>query len=113
MLTIIIAEFRPLIAPAIPKIVNLLKDGDRQIHIACANALSTLSERGKSLNSLGLVLLMTITAEFRPLIEPAIPAIVNLLQDNDGPVRQVCTNVLSKLSGTAIVGSGFAHENHS
>jgi HEAT repeat protein len=116
LLTIIIAEFRPLIAPAVPKIVNLLKDGDREIHIACADALSTLSERGKPVNLLGVILLMMITAEFRPLIEPVIPVIVNLLQDNDRLVRRACTNALSKLSGqgeTAIVGSSFAHENHS
>jgi HEAT repeat len=105
-----------LISPAVPEIVNLLKDGDRRIHIACADALSTLSERGKPINILGLILLMTIIAEFRSLIEPAIPVIVNLLKDNDEEVRWACTSALSKLSGqgeTAIVGSGFAHENHS
>jgi uncharacterized protein (UPF0147 family) len=100
VLTTIIAEFRAVIAPAIPGIVNLLKDDDLRIHVACADTLSTLSERGKSGNLSGPTLLtgMTLKAEFRPLIEPAIPGIVNFLKSSEWKVRSAGTNALSKLS---------------
>jgi hypothetical protein len=101
VLTTIIAEFRAVITPAIPGIVNLLKDDDEAIQIACADALSTLSERGKPINLSGLTLLtgMTLKAEFRPLIEPAIPGIVSFLNSGERAVRLAGTNALSKLSG--------------
>ena len=101
VLTTIIAEFRAVIAPAIPGIVNLLKDGDWHIHVACADTLSTLSERGKSGNLSGPTLLtgMTLKAEFRLLIEPAIPGIVNFLKSSERTVRLAGTDALSKLSG--------------
>jgi hypothetical protein len=102
----ITAEFRPLVALAIPGIVNLLKGDEWHIQKACADALSTLSERGKPTNLSGLTLLtgMTLKAEFRPLIEPAIPEIVNFLKSSQGTVRSAGTDALSKLSeqgGTA------------
>jgi hypothetical protein len=101
VLTTIIAEFRAVITPAIPGIVNLLKDGDETIQIACADALSTLSERGNPINLSGLTLLtgMTLKAEFRPLIEPAIPGIVNFLKSSELTFCRAGTNALSKLSG--------------
>jgi hypothetical protein len=100
VLTKIIAEFRPVIAPAIPGIVNLLKDGKWRIQIACVDALSTLSERGKPINLSGLTLLtgMTLKAEFRPLIEPVIPGIVNFLKSGERAFCWAGTDALSKLS---------------
>jgi hypothetical protein len=56
-LIIIIAEFRHLIVPAIPKIVNLLKDNDQAIRAASVNVLSRFSAHGKTLNLLGLLCL--------------------------------------------------------
>ena len=42
-----IADFRHLIGPAIPGIVNLVKDDDQEVCQAGADALSQLSEQGK------------------------------------------------------------------
>ena len=42
-----IADFRHLIGPAIPGIVNLVKDDDRDVYQAAIDALSQLSEQGK------------------------------------------------------------------
>ena len=42
---------------------------------------------------------MTFKAEFRPLIEPAIPGIVKFLKSSERAVRSAGTNALSKLSG--------------
>jgi HEAT repeat protein len=91
-------EFRPLIAPAIPEIIELLKDSDWRIRIACAYAVSTLSKEGKTVDISGLILLMTVIAEFRHLIKPAIPGIVNLLHDGDCKVRDAVVNTLLELS---------------
>lgn len=44
------AEFQHLISPAIPTIVNLLKDSDLSVRLAGSRALSTLSEQGKIAN---------------------------------------------------------------
>ena len=42
-----IADFRHLIGPDIPGIVNLLKDDDQEVCQAGADALSQLSKQGK------------------------------------------------------------------
>jgi HEAT repeat protein len=42
----VIAEFRPAIATIIPAIVVLLNDSESSVRVACAEALSTLSEQG-------------------------------------------------------------------
>ena len=42
-----IVEFWPLIGPIIPGIIDLVKDSKTSICVACAEALSTLSEHGK------------------------------------------------------------------
>ena len=47
---IIIAEFRHLIEPAIPAIVNSLKDNDVSVCWAGADALYQLSKQGVSVN---------------------------------------------------------------
>jgi HEAT repeat protein len=87
-----------LIVPAIPKIVNLLKDSDKTIRIASVNALSTFSAHGKDSQFIGSTLLMIIIAEFRHLIAPAIPAIVDLLRDNDLDVFWAGADALYQLS---------------
>ena len=56
-----IADFRHLIGPAIPGIVNLVKDDDQEVRRAGADALSQLSEQGKisstaSLSRVGLLM---------------------------------------------------------
>ena len=91
-------EFRPLIASAIPDIINLLEDSDWRIRIACAYAVSILSKEGKTVNTSGLILLITVIVEFRHLIGLVISRIVNLLQDSDRTARQAGGNTLSKLS---------------
>jgi hypothetical protein len=42
----IIAEFRPLMETALGDIVNLLKDSDNSVRVACMKALSNLSKQG-------------------------------------------------------------------
>ena len=42
-----IVEFQPLIGPIIPGIVDLVKDSETSICLACAEALLTLSEHRK------------------------------------------------------------------
>ena len=44
---VFVAEFRESIGHAIPEIVSLLSDGDWNVRIAGADALSKLSEQGK------------------------------------------------------------------
>ena len=97
LLIIIIAEFRHLIVPAIPKIVNLLKDPDETIRMAAVNALSTFSAHGKTVQFIGSPLLMIIIAEFRDLIHPAIHAIVHLLKDNEVDVCLAGADALDQL----------------
>jgi HEAT repeat protein len=99
LLMMIIAEFQPLIASAIPEIVKLLKHTGWEVRKADVDALSRLSEQGKTVNHLSdVALLMTIIAEFRPLIATAIPEFVNLLKDSDVAVRWGGKNTLSQLS---------------
>jgi hypothetical protein len=81
LLTDSIVEFRPPISTVIPDIVNLITHEDRDVHIACADALSNLSAHGKTTSLLGLLSFLTIIAEFWPLIEPAIPAIINMYKE--------------------------------
>ena len=98
LLMTIIAEFRPLIATAIPEFVNLLKDSNGVVRWAAKNALSQLSKQGKSVKLSDVALLMTIIAEFRPLIGPAIPEIVKLLKHNGAEVGETAAYTLSRLS---------------
>ena len=44
---VLVAEFRESIRHAIPQIVSLLTNGERNARIAGADALSKLSEQGK------------------------------------------------------------------
>ena len=44
---VLVAEFRESIKRAIPQIVSILSNGERNLRIAGANALSKLSEQGK------------------------------------------------------------------
>jgi hypothetical protein len=46
----IIAEFQPLMASAIPEIVQLLKHTGWEVRQAGVDALSQLSEQGKTVN---------------------------------------------------------------
>ena len=43
---VFVAEFRESIRPAIPEIVSFLSDGERNVRISAADALSKLSEQG-------------------------------------------------------------------
>ena len=60
----VIAEFRPAIATIIPAIVALLNDSESSVRASCVEALSTLSEQGKTAHLSHLTLLITIIAEF-------------------------------------------------
>jgi HEAT repeat protein len=53
-----IGKFRPKIATAIPQIVKLLEDSESSVRVACAEALSRLSEHSKTVN------LSDLTAKF-------------------------------------------------
>jgi HEAT repeat protein len=98
LLMTIIAEFRPLIATAIPEFVNLFKDSDWDVRWAGKNALSQLSKQRKMVKSSDVALLMTIIVEFRPFIGPAIPEIVKLLKHNGAEIRQTAAYTLLRLS---------------
>jgi HEAT repeat protein len=98
LLMTIIAEFRPLIGPAIPEIVKLLKHNGPEFRQIAANTLLQLSEQGKTAKLFNVALLITIIAEFRPLIATAIQEFVNLLKDSDGVVRWAGKDTLSHLS---------------
>ena len=98
LLMTIIAEFRPLIGSAILEIVELLKHNDSKVRGTAANTLSQLSEQGKTAKLFDVALLMTIIAEFRPLIATAIPEFVNLLKDSNVAVRWAGKDTLSQLS---------------
>jgi hypothetical protein len=96
LLTSIVAEFRPLIGTVIPSIINILDDSSCPGREAGADALSKLSKHSKQVDLSVLALLISILAEFRPLIGKAIPQIINLLKDGD--VQMAVTNTLLKLA---------------
>jgi hypothetical protein len=48
-----IAKFRPSIGPAIPVIVNSLKDSGWGVSVICLNSLETFSAQGKTATLLG------------------------------------------------------------
>jgi hypothetical protein len=91
----IVAEFRLSIGTTIPEIVKLLKHSDKNIRLAGADTLSRLSGQGKAAKIPILVLLITIIAEFRRLIDPVIPEIAILLKDNHDFVRLTSADALS------------------
>ena len=95
----LLAEFHPLIEPAIPGIISLLKDKHESIRKAGIDALSKISEHGKrvSLSPWHLVWLIDIVAKFGLSIEPAIPVIIALLKDSDKGVRKAGADAVSKL----------------
>ena len=92
------AKFRTSPDATVPEIIKLLKDSDGSIRQAAMQKLSQLSEQGKTVKLPNVTFLMTIIAEFRPLIGPAIPEIVKLLKHNGAEVRQTAAHTLSRLS---------------
>ena len=100
MLISIVAEFQDSIMCAIPDIVSFLSNSSWPVREAGADALSKLSDHGRSVNSLAssLVLLIYILVEFQPLIGTHIPTIINLLGDSDEDIQMAGINALSKLS---------------
>ena len=49
-----------------------------RLRAACADILSNLSAQGKIASLWDVLLFLTIVAEFRPLIQPVIPKILDL-----------------------------------
>jgi HEAT repeat protein len=94
----IAAELRGSIGTSIPQIVDLLKDSEGRVRVACTNTLSKLSEQGMSHILSGMGSLTNIAAELWGSIGTSIPQIVDLLKDSEGRVRVACVNALSKLS---------------
>ena len=70
VLTTIIAEFRAVIAPAIPGIVDFLKGSERRVRSASTDALSRLSGQGETANLLGQALLMNSQLNFDLRLAP-------------------------------------------
>jgi HEAT repeat protein len=97
-LTSFAAEFRWSIGTSIPQIADLLKDSERFVRSAGAEALSKLSEKGPYYIWSGIASLTSIAAEFRGSIGTSIPQIVDLLKDSDGFVRGAGAKALSQLS---------------
>ena len=95
----ILAEFQLPIKTGFLDIIRLLSDRDDNIRIAGSDTLSKLSDRGKTVTLLGLALLTSILAVFRPLIKPAIRDIVNFLKPTHSRVRRRAgADAVSKLS---------------
>ena len=55
-----------------------IMNADTVLRKACADLLSNLSAQGKTASIWDVLLFLTIVAEFRPLIQPAIPGILDL-----------------------------------
>ena len=96
LLITIIAEFRSLFSPAISIIAQL--DSGRGDPVACLTVLSIFSAQSKDSQFIRSTLLIIIIAEFRHLIVPAIPKIVNLLKDNNEIIRMASVKALSTFS---------------
>ena len=98
MLIAIAAEFRDLIG-SIPDIVTFIKARDKDVREAGINALSRLSGHGKKVKLSCLPLFISLSAEFHPLIESAIPGIISLLKDNNHQsISKAGIDALSKFS---------------
>ena len=98
LFTSLIAQFQPSISTGLPDIIRLLNDRDDNIRKAGLNTLSKLSDRGKIVTLSDLALLISILADFRPLIGTAIRDIVILLKDRHRHVRRAGADAVSKLS---------------
>lgn len=99
LLNIILAAFQDSIGAALPQIVDLLKDNDRNVRATGANTLATLSEQGEIyLLCLVRVLLRSTAATFRAAFRATIPGIVDLLKDNDIVVHRAGAEILANLS---------------
>jgi hypothetical protein len=95
----VVAKFQPLIMTAIPEIANLLIDSRWAVQETGAATLLKLSEQSKSAFQLsGPTLLISIIAEFRPLIANFLPQIIALLKDAHRSVRKAGADTLLKLS---------------
>jgi HEAT repeat protein len=99
LLIAIAAEFRDVMGP-FPGIVIFLKDDDKDVREAGINALSRLSGHGKKVKLSCLTLFISLLAEFHPCIEPAIPEIISLLEDEDNheSIRKAGIDALSTFS---------------
>ena len=82
----------------IPEIVSLLSNGERNVRIACVDALSKLSEQGKVSKFSDPDNAHELVAEIRVSIRRAIPEIISLLSDTYLDVRIAGADALSKLS---------------
>lgn len=91
------AEFHHLIGPAIPEIVDLIKDDDECMRRVFVDALKKISKQGKRTNLSGLTLLMTFIAALQHWIGPAVSGIVGLLNDSNREVRLAGAATLSGL----------------
>jgi hypothetical protein len=113
----IIAEFQPLIKSAIPNIVSCLKASDINVQIAGVNALAKLSEQGERVHLSNLALLISILAEFQPLIRTAIPEIVNVFKNNTEYAWEIVPDALLKFSKqgkrSQFISFSFPHQHHS
>ena len=84
--------------PAIPQIITLFKIGVLDVCEVIAIALIKLSEQGKVSNYLTLSIVNVPVAEFRELIQSAIPEINVFLSDPD-KIHHVGAYILPKLLG--------------
>ena len=83
---------------AIPEIATLLINGHWAVQETGAATLLKLSEQSKSVRLSGPTLLISIIAEFRPLIANFLPQIIALLKDAHRSVRKAGADTLLKLS---------------
>ena len=81
---------------AIPEIIDLFKESHGDACQVYTYAVAKLSEQGNRANLLEprSNVLTTIIAEFRAVIAPAIPGIVNFLKSSQETVRLVGTNAV-------------------
>jgi hypothetical protein len=59
-----------------------IPNSDLDLRAACAEILLNLSAQGKTASLWDVLLFLTIIAEFRPLIQPVIPGILNFYKQS-------------------------------
>ena len=92
------AEFRPLIEPAIPGVVNFFKSDEWAVRWADTDALSKLSGQGETANLSSQPFNHEITAEFQSSIGAIIPEVVNLLKHSHKGICQTGADTFLQLS---------------
>jgi HEAT repeat protein len=91
-------HFRRAVRASMPQIIALLSDSDASVRQQSVDTLSKISEEGKISHLCFAKSLMSLVAELRESIGPAIPQLIPLLSDSNWDVCTAGANALSKMS---------------